>query len=83
MHRRQPASTAAGASLQAAVRAAGFRSVQQVRVLTTGGRPVAEATGVLHRYPQTVRVSLATANRLARAGAPLWIDGAPAEAVIM
>jgi hypothetical protein len=72
MHRR-PASFAAS-SLPAVAHALGFRSVEQVRVTSCEGRTTAEVTGVLHRYPQRVPVSLAAAVRLARAGAPLHID---------
>ena len=50
---------------------AGFKSVYSVRLVQRGGRTRAEATGILHRYPQTVPVSLLTAGRLVAAGAPL------------
>lgn len=60
--------------LRTAARGAGFRSVERVRVFAVAGRLGAEATGVLHRYPRTVPVSLATATRLAHAGARLSID---------
>jgi hypothetical protein len=55
-----------------------FRRVELVRVTVAPGRVVAEVTGVLHRYPRTLRVSLATATELVAAGAPLRIDR-PAE----
>ena len=57
----------------------GFRRVPHVSVRTTGARPTATATGVLRRYPVTVPVSLATATRLAAAGAPLRYE--PGESV--
>ncbi|MET0727587.1 MAG: hypothetical protein ABWZ76_04735 [Acidimicrobiales bacterium] len=75
MRHRQTATTLPRRSLQHPARDAGFRSVELVRVARGPGRTVAEVTGVLHRYPQTVRVSLATATRLVAAGAPLRLDG--------
>jgi hypothetical protein len=74
MRHRQLTTAAARPSLQQAARTAGFRSVERVRVLVSGGRSVAEVTGVLHRYPQTVPVSMLTAIRLAAAGASLDIQ---------
>jgi len=65
----------AAAALARAARAAGFRRVERVRILGTGTRARAEVTGVLHRYPQTVPVSMATATRLVAAGAPLEVVG--------
>jgi hypothetical protein len=56
------------------VGAMGFRRVDHVRVIVGAGRPFAELTGVTRRYPCTIRVSLATANRLARAGVPLRLE---------
>jgi len=52
----------------------GLRRVDEVRVIVGRGRPVAEVTGVAHRYPRTFRVSLATAAELAGAGVPLRIE---------
>ena len=52
----------------------GLRRLDHVRVIVGAGRPFAELTGVAHRHPRTVRVSLATANRLARAGVPLRLE---------
>jgi len=72
--RRGNTRLAGTSSLPALARALGFRSVEQVRVITRNGRTWAEVTGVLHRYPRTVPVSLATATRLAGAGAPLHFE---------
>jgi len=69
-----------GRLLRAEARRAGFRRVELVSIVTGSGRPHAAVTGVLHRYLQTVPVSLATARRLAAAGAPLRVrsgGGAP------
>jgi len=60
--------------LSSAAHAHGFRTVEQVRVRTIDGRTTAEVTGILHRYPQTVPVSLATATDLVGAGAPLSVE---------
>lgn len=68
-------------TLRQVVAEAGFRRVEEVRIVATGGGVVAQVTGVIHRLPQTVPVSIATARRLAAAGAPLHIDGPPARAV--
>jgi len=54
--------------------ALGFRRVEFVRVVVGEGRPYGEVSGVAHRYPRTVRVSVATAHRLAEAGVPSWIE---------
>jgi len=54
--------------------------VELVSIVTGGARPHASVTGVLHRYLQTVPVSLGTARRLAAAGAPVRVrvaGGAP------
>lgn len=53
----------------------GFRRVECVHILVDNGRTVAEVTGVVHRYPRTVRVPLRFASRLVAAGAPLAIEG--------
>ncbi|HLT15317.1 MAG TPA: hypothetical protein VK007_01335 [Acidimicrobiales bacterium] len=63
----------ASVALARAARSAGFRRVERVRIVRRDGRARAEVTGVLHRYPQTVPVSMATANRLVAAGAPLEV----------
>jgi len=60
--------------LDAATRAAGFQRIEVVRVVVDGRTTSATVTGVLHRYPRTVPVSLATARRLASAGAPVRVD---------
>ena len=62
-----------GALCDAAGRAA-FRRVHLVHVTCRGEDVVAEASGILHRYPHTVPVSMATAKRLVAAGAPLRVD---------
>ena len=60
-------------SLSVAAGAAGFQSVEVVRVVVDGTTAAATVTGVLHRYPRTVPVSLATARRLVTAGAPVRV----------
>ena len=52
----------------------GLRRIEEVRVIVGPRHSVAEVTGVAHRYPRTFRVPLATANRLADAGVPMWIE---------
>jgi hypothetical protein len=51
----------------------GFRTVERVRVVVDTAGARAEATGIVHRYPRTVPISLAAATLLAAAGAPLRI----------
>lgn len=51
----------------------GFRRVHQVTIAFDGPAPVATVTGVLHRYPQVLRVPLRVASSLVAAGAPLRI----------
>jgi hypothetical protein len=63
-------------SLGAVAGAAGFRSVELVRLVVTDRATVAEVRGVMHRYPRTVPVSLTTATRLVAAGASIQIDHA-------
>jgi len=66
--------------LQDEIRQAGFRRVEVVRVCFDGDGAVATVTGVVHRYPRTVRVPLSVAARLIAAGAPVdygVADGAP------
>ena len=53
---------------------AGLRRIDEVRVIVGHGRPVAEVTGIAHRYPRTFRISLAAASELADAGVPLRIE---------
>lgn len=60
-------------ALARAARAAGFSRIECVRIVRTGSASRAEVTGVLHRYPRTVPVSMATARRLVAAGAPMSI----------
>ena len=64
------------AALAAVARAAGFRTVERVQLTVDDRSTVAHVTGVLHRYPRTVPVSLVTASRLVTAGAPVRIDSA-------
>ncbi len=52
----------------------GLRRIDRVRVLIGNGRPVAEVTGIAHRYPCTFQVSMATALEMADAGVPLLIE---------
>lgn len=62
----------------AACRVAGFRRVERIEFVFSESGATAFATGVLHRYPRTMRVSLATANRLVVAGVPvLVVDDTP------
>ncbi len=53
--------------------ALGFRRVEAVRIVTGPEGPVAEAVGVVHRYPRTVRIPMAAATRLVAAGTPLRV----------
>ena len=66
--------TGSGTRLAAVAAASGFRRVDRVRIVVLPDGERAEVCGVLHRYPQTVGVSLATANRLIAAGALVEID---------
>ena len=59
---------------QAPASVAGLRRIDEVRVIIGPGRPVAEVTGIAHRYPRTFRISLAAASELAAAGVPLRIE---------
>jgi hypothetical protein len=52
----------------------GFRRIECVRILVDGERTTAEVTGVVHRYPRTKRIPVATAARLIAAGAPLALE---------
>jgi hypothetical protein len=61
-------------SLQEACCAAGFRRVELVTLIVRGTDVTARATGVLHRYPRTVPISLTTAGELVAAGAPLSLE---------
>jgi hypothetical protein len=54
--------------------ALGLRRIEQVRVIVSERRTVAEVTGIAHRYPRTFRVSLAAAAQLADAGVPMRIE---------
>jgi hypothetical protein len=59
----------------------GLRRVELVRLSGRRGAVVAHAVGVLHRYPRTVRISLATAARLIAAGTPVRDDRLRAQEV--
>jgi len=52
----------------------GFRRIDLVRIVVDGECTTAEVTGVVHRYPRTKRISLATAARLVAAGAPMSLE---------
>jgi len=52
----------------------GFRRIERVRVVLEGGHATAEVTGIVHRYPRTVRVPLRVATQLVLDGAPLTIE---------
>jgi len=53
----------------------GFRRVDRVHIaVDRSGHASADVTGILHRYPRTVRVPLKVANELVLAGAPLELD---------
>lgn len=73
MHDARHARTTERPTLGEAAAAAGFRRVDLVRLTLRGDRTFAEATGVMHRCPHTVPISLATAGRLLAAGARLRV----------
>jgi hypothetical protein len=53
----------------------GFRRVDRVHIaVDRSGHAAADVTGILHRYPRTVRVPLSVANELILAGAPLDLE---------
>jgi hypothetical protein len=53
----------------------GFRRVDRVHIaVDRSGQATADVTGILHRYPRTVRVPLSVANELVLAGAPLDLE---------
>jgi hypothetical protein len=53
----------------------GFRRVDRVHIVVDrAGHATADVTGILHRYPRTVRVPLSVANELVLAGAPLDLE---------
>jgi hypothetical protein len=60
-------------SLAVVAASLGFRTVERVRVVIGPHGTTADATGVVHRYPRTVPISLAAATMLAAAGAPLRV----------
>ena len=51
----------------------GFRNVELVRIVVDADGASASATGIVHRYPRTVPISLTAATSLAAAGARLRI----------
>jgi len=51
----------------------GFRTVERVQIVVRLNGTTAEATGIVHRYPRTVSISLTAATLLAAAGAPLKV----------
>lgn len=59
--------------LAGAAASAGFRTVDLVTLSTDGHHTVARASGVLHRYPRTVEISMSAAHTLVAAGAPLRV----------
>lgn len=52
----------------------GMRRVTRVRIVDDGAHLRAEADGVVHRLPRTVRIPVSTATALAAAGVPLVVD---------
>ena len=52
----------------------GFRRVEHVHIRLDNGHSVATVTGVVRRYPRTVRVPFGVAARLVAAGAPLTVE---------
>jgi hypothetical protein len=73
MHEAQRESNRAS-SLSRVASSLGFRRIELVRILVRPTGATAVATGVVHRYPRTVPISMTDAGRLAAAGAPLRID---------
>jgi hypothetical protein len=61
-------------TLTALVDALGFRRLDGLHLRIDGTRTTAEVSGVAHRLPTTMRVSLRTANRLIAAGAPVHMS---------
>jgi hypothetical protein len=55
-----------------------LRRIDAVRVVVDDGPVRAEVVGIGHRFPATVRVSLALAAELVEAGAPLRVEHATA-----
>jgi hypothetical protein len=75
------ASAQARPSLPAVAAALGFRRVERVEVVVGEGAATATCTGIVHRYPRTVPISMASAGWLTAAGAPLRVVQAdPTEA---
>jgi hypothetical protein len=60
-------------SLAGVAASLGFRTIERVRVVVTVDGTTAQATGIVHRYPRTVPISLTAATLLAAAGAPLQV----------
>jgi hypothetical protein len=55
----------------------GFRRIEFVDVIVDERGARASVTGITHRLPHTIRVSLRTARELIEAGVPSRIDGRP------
>lgn len=54
--------------------ALGFRRIEHVRIEVRPGATIVEVTGVVKRYPRTVRVPLHLATALIAEGVPHTID---------
>ena len=59
----------------------GFRRVDLVRIVVADDRTTASATGIVHRYPRTVSISVAAAEALAAAGARLRVVRSRTDAI--
>ena len=59
---------------RASVSALGFRRVDFVRLIVDEDGTIAEATGVTHRLPRTIRIPLHTASALIEAGVPSRVE---------
>ncbi len=62
---------------RASVSALGFRRVDFVRLIVDEDGTTAEATGVTHRLPRTIRIPLHTASALIDAGVPSRVEARP------
>ena len=61
-------------ALHRSVSALGFRRIEFVRLLVDEDGTTAEVTGITHRLPRTIRVSLHTAIALIDAGVPKRVE---------
>jgi hypothetical protein len=59
------------------VSALGFRRVDYVSLIVDEDGTAAEVTGVTHRLPRTIQVSLHTATELIEAGVPRRVEVRP------